>query len=96
MCPQCYVYYDNEEIELRLIDAIQRKVMSYTLQDLKCTRCKQIKRENLIKLCSCAGEFETLISASELKNLLETFLKVAESHKMELLIEHTGWVLNNS
>lgn len=70
--------------------------MSYTLQDLKCKRCKQIKRENLIELCSCAGEFETLISGKELKNLLETFLKVAESHKMELLTEHTSWLLNNS
>lgn len=60
LCAQCYMYYDNREIEMRIIDVVQRKIMSHTLQDLRCIRCKQIKRENLSKLCSCAGKFETL------------------------------------
>lgn len=70
--------------------------MSYTLQDLRCVRCKQIKRENVSALCSCAGTFETLINANELKKLMETFAQVAENHKMDLLKEQVEIFLNNS
>lgn len=67
--------------------------MSYTLQDQRCTRCKQIKRENIADLCSCAGRFETLLKAGDLKKLLNTFLSVAVNHKMELLKEQVEWML---
>lgn len=70
--------------------------MSYTLQDLRCTRCKEIKRENLAELCSCAGPFETLIPAKKLRQLLQTFLEVAETHQMDLLKEEVQLFLANS
>lgn len=88
LCAQCFGIYDTDEIELRLLDILQRKIMSYTLQDLRCTRCKQIKRENMAEFCSCAGPFETLISIEELNKLLKTFLQVAEDHNMLLLKEN--------
>lgn len=87
LCAQCSVYYDNEEIEVRLLDSLHRKVMSYTLQDLRCQRCRQIKRENIATLCSCAGEFETLINVKDLHTLLHTFVTVADDHRMWLLKE---------
>lgn len=93
LCPQCFVYYANDEIEVRLLDVLQRKIMSYTLQDLRCTRCKQIKRENMAELCSCAGSFETLIDVKDIRNLLHTFGRVADSHQMGLLKEQTEWML---
>lgn len=96
LCSQCYVYYENEEIELRLLDVVQRKIMSYTLQDLRCTRCKQIKRESISALCSCAGTFETLINTKDLKLLMQAFVKVADGHKMDLLKEQVEVFLNNS
>lgn len=89
LCAQCFVHYDNEEIEIRLLDALQRKLMSYTLQDLRCTRCKQIKRENLAELCQCAGQFETLINVNDIKTILKTFDHVATSHGMDTLKEQT-------
>lgn len=70
--------------------------MSYTLQDLRCTRCKEIKRENMAALCACAGSFETLISAKKLRQLLQTFLEVAETHQMHLLKDEIQAFLANS
>lgn len=96
LCPQCYVYYANEEIEVRLLDVLQRKIMSYTLQDLRCTRCKQIKRENMAELCSCAGTFETLIDVQDIRKLLQTFGRVAEQHQMALLKEQAEWMLRTT
>lgn len=70
-----------------MIDIALRKIMSYNLQDLKCVRCKEIKRENLTTYCPCSGHFESLISAIDTESLLKTFLDVAKSHKMVLLQE---------
>jgi DNA polymerase epsilon subunit 1 len=67
--------------------------MSYTLQDLRCGRCKQIKRENMSEYCSCAGAFETLISERELRKLLMTFRAVGEQHEMVLLQDYIATVL---
>lgn len=78
---------------MRIIDVVQRKVMSYVLQDLRCARCNQIKRENLAEFCSCAGEFVPLISGREVNGLLRTFQRVAEYHKMELLQETVEQVI---
>lgn len=96
LCSQCFVYYENEEIEVRLLDVVHRKIMSYTLQDLRCGRCKQIKMENIAELCSCAGTFDTLVSADELRQLLHTFLTVADSHQMTLLKDQVEQFLANS
>lgn len=70
--------------------------MSYTLQDLRCTRCKEIKRENVAERCPCAGTFETLINAKELRQLLQTFEQVAENHQMNLLKDQVQIFLANS
>uniref|UniRef100_T1GHV1 DNA polymerase epsilon catalytic subunit n=1 Tax=Megaselia scalaris TaxID=36166 RepID=T1GHV1_MEGSC len=90
ICSQCYVSYDNEEIENKMIDIALRKIMTYNLQDLKCVRCKEIKRENLSLYCPCSGQFESLIQASDIESMLKTFLNVAENHKMNLLQEISG------
>jgi len=42
LCPNCNSSYDNMLIEHFLIDALGRKVMAYTLQDLQCTKCSEV------------------------------------------------------
>ncbi|XP_037953438.1 DNA polymerase epsilon catalytic subunit 1 [Teleopsis dalmanni] len=87
LCAQCLIAYDNEDIEIRIIDVLQRKVMSYILQDLRCTRCKEIKLVNLTKYCPCAADFAPLINEQDIMSLLHIFHKVASDHKMELLTD---------
>lgn len=82
-------------VEQRLIDVVQRKVMSYVLQDLRCVRCRQIKRENMSLLCTCAASFETLIKPDSLQQLLCTFIKVAKDHQMSVLQEQAERFLEN-
>ncbi|KAL9894607.1 DNA polymerase epsilon catalytic subunit 1 isoform 1-T1 [Glossina fuscipes fuscipes] len=94
LCAQCYVAYDNEDIEIRIIDVMQRKLMSYVLQDLRCMRCNEIKRENLAQFCTCAGEFAPLISSKEIDTLLQTFHRIAEYHKMDLLNETVQQIIS--
>ncbi|XP_049530617.1 DNA polymerase epsilon catalytic subunit 1 [Anopheles darlingi] len=93
LCAQCNVDYDNVEIEMRLLDVVQRKLMSYTLQDQRCIKCKQIKRENLAKHCPCTGAYENLISAADLRRLLQTFQALAHEYRMPILEETVQHVL---
>ena len=92
----CQTPYDTSEIEHQLIDAIQRKVMGYTLQDLQCLKCKEIKMMNLTSHCSCAGKFKTLIDAKELTKLLKTFKSIATHYGMPLLKEVVQWNIKMS
>ena len=87
----CRTPYDTSEIEHQLIDAIQRKVMGYTLQDLQCLKCKEIKMMNLASHCTCAGKFKTLIAAKDLAKLLKTFKSIATHYGMPLLKEVVQW-----
>lgn len=95
LCAQCCVCYDTEEIEQRLIDSLNRKMMSYMLQDLKCIRCKQIKQDNIMEYCSCAGSYEPLIPKVEILTLIQTFETVAKDYNMHLLKDHTECLLKH-
>lgn len=95
LCSQCYVNYDTEDIEKRLIDALNRKLMSYTLQDLQCVRCHEIKQDNIMEYCQCAGGYKTLIDPEEIKSLTQTFNLVADTYSMVLLKEYTDSLINN-
>nr|CAD7454366.1 unnamed protein product [Timema tahoe] len=93
-CPLCHTSYDNSEIEYLLLDTVQRKAMAYTLQDLQCKKCLQIKLENMSEYCSCAGEFQCLVSRSDLEIHLRTFYKIAQYFKMPLLLEIVEWAID--
>lgn len=95
LCSQCYVNYDNDEIEKRLIEILNRKLMTYTLQDLQCTRCQQIKQDNIMEYCPCAGTYKTLIQSEEVKELVKTFNLVADEYSMVLLKESTDTLMKN-
>lgn len=79
---------------MRMIDVLQRKLMSFVLQDLRCARCNEIKRENLAEFCTCAGNFLPLIGGNEIEKLLKTFSNVASYHKMQLLQQTVQQALN--
>ena len=47
---ECRTPYDTDEIEHLLLDAVQRKTMGYSLQDLTCLKCHQVKSTNMAKV----------------------------------------------
>ncbi|KAI8424888.1 hypothetical protein MSG28_006808 [Choristoneura fumiferana] len=92
---QCGAPYDSQELEWRLTEAMNRRAMAYTLQDLICARCHQVKRDNLSTVCDCAGDFSLLMPVKEVLTQLETFKSIAEYYKMPLLLEQIDFHLNN-
>lgn len=41
-CPLCKSNYDSGEIESMLLDIVNRKSMSFVLQDLQCKKCQEV------------------------------------------------------
>ena len=98
VCPSmdCQTPYDTHEIEQQLISAVHRKLMSYTLQDLQCLKCKEVKMMNLATHCSCAGKFKTMTDSSELYMLLKTFKSIAVHYGMPILTEMVDFYLRRT
>ncbi|XP_022098482.1 DNA polymerase epsilon catalytic subunit A-like [Acanthaster planci] len=92
-CIQCNTEYDVATIEQSLIEAVQRSSMAYTLQDVVCAKCQQIKMPNMTSYCECAGNFITTVTNSNFLNKMKTFSNIARHYGMTLLQHTVDWVL---
>jgi len=92
-CSHCNSPYNRDHIEQSLIDAVQRRSLSFVLQDLVCTKCQGVKETNMAQYCSCAGQFtETLPFDSFIEQML-TFKNIARHYEMATLEETVAWIL---
>jgi len=89
--PQCKAVYDILDIERMLIDSLQRKMMGFCLQDLACSKCRQVTQYNMGKRCKCSGDWATTINTKNLAQLLKTFHGLSEHYEMPLLLEQVQW-----
>lgn len=94
LCPLCSSPYNNSEIENLLLETISRKFLAYNLQDLLCKKCSEIKLENLIKICKCAGEYQEVSPKGDLIKLLNTFHSLSTTFQMPALCETTKHILD--
>ncbi|KAK0148516.1 DNA polymerase epsilon catalytic subunit A [Merluccius polli] len=95
-CSNCQVQYETESIEMSLVEALQKKFMSYTLQDLACVKCKGVKEANMPLYCKCAGEFELTFSAKSFSEQIKVFQSIASHYNMSFLEETIDWLLSMS
>ncbi|XP_062457402.1 DNA polymerase epsilon catalytic subunit A-like [Rhea pennata] len=63
VCSNCQAQYDSDSIEMALVEALQKKLMVYLLQDLVCKKCHGVKETLMPMYCSCAGDFALTISS---------------------------------
>ncbi|KAI9356996.1 hypothetical protein DFJ73DRAFT_213314 [Zopfochytrium polystomum] len=87
LCIGCGAEYDRAMIEQTLVEMLLRTEASWQLQDLKCTRCKETKGENLSLHCRCSGTYATTLSRTDFVRKIRVFVHLAKYYKMELLSE---------
>ncbi|XP_043925704.1 DNA polymerase epsilon catalytic subunit A [Protopterus annectens] len=92
-CSNCQAEYDSDLIEMALVEALQKKQMAYTLQDLICTKCKGVKESNMPIYCSCAGNFDLTISYKVFLEQINVFRNIARHYSMPFLLENIEWLL---
>ncbi|XP_020776588.1 DNA polymerase epsilon catalytic subunit A [Boleophthalmus pectinirostris] len=92
-CSNCQAQYETESIEMALVEALQKKLMSYTLQDLVCSKCKGVKEANMPLYCNCAGDFELTFSTKSFSEQITVFQNIASHYNMSFLGETIEWLL---
>lgn len=84
-CDRCFVPYDNQEIETQVTTDINNRMVSYTLQDLKCSECHGVKEDNLYQSCKCGGSYLPIMKRDDIKKKLSVLSNVAQKHQMNVL-----------
>ncbi|KYQ91238.1 putative DNA polymerase epsilon subunit A [Tieghemostelium lacteum] len=89
-CDNCHNQYAKEVIEATLVEIIQRRSMSYQLQDVKCSKCSNVKADNLSETCQvCSGQWRCKESKEVFMKDLTIFKNIAKYYKFEWLLEIT-------
>ena len=94
LCTGCGTSYDRGTIEQQLVDIVSRRLLAWQLQDVKCSKCKMVKAENIRGHCECSGQYTTQLSRSEFVRRMKVFANIARFHRMEMLSEVVNWVIS--
>lgn len=95
-CEYCGQPYDRLSIEAMLVEQLYKQLASFQLQDLRCSRCSQLKEDTMSPRCPCSGEYELAgdggsaagaNSLAHLKRRLDVAKSVAEAYQMDILLE---------
>ncbi|XP_010602547.1 DNA polymerase epsilon catalytic subunit A isoform X3 [Fukomys damarensis] len=93
ICSNCQAAYDSAAIEAALVEALQRKLMAFTLQDLVCQKCGGVKETHMPVYCSCAGDFALTIHTQAFMEQIGIFQNIAQHYGMSYLTETLRWLL---
>ncbi|XP_059750084.1 DNA polymerase epsilon catalytic subunit A isoform X1 [Balaenoptera ricei] len=96
LCSNCQVAYDSSVIEMALVEALQKKLMAFTLQDLVCLKCRGVKETNMAVYCSCAGAFSLTIHTKVFMEQIRIFRNIAQHYGMSYLMETLEWLLQQN
>nr|XP_036870228.1 DNA polymerase epsilon catalytic subunit A isoform X5 [Manis javanica] len=96
LCSNCQAAYDSSVIEMTLVEALHKKLMAFTLQDLICLKCRGVKETNMPVYCSCAGDFALTIHTTVLMEQIGIFRNIAQHYGMSYLMETLEWLLQKN
>ncbi|KAI6112282.1 hypothetical protein EDD16DRAFT_1176350 [Pisolithus croceorrhizus] len=95
ICSGCGGEYDRVAIELELIRMLNAMERAFVQQDLKCTKCKQIRPDNVSRYCQCSGAYQLMLGKAEVRRKLKTILNVSIVHGLPRLKECAQTTLEN-
>jgi DNA polymerase epsilon subunit 1 len=93
MCQDCGTLYPNDDIERRLIDICDRKMIRYQLQDLRCVKTNRVATRALSKQSDCSANLKLGISRDQALSQIRILHDIATQHELECLQETTGSLL---
>ncbi|KAH9822597.1 hypothetical protein DFH28DRAFT_458835 [Melampsora americana] len=95
-CAQCGHEYNKLAIESTIIEHLGNQVSMFQLQDVRCSRCSQIKADEMSLRCHCSGEYELSGNGQstghrdtrqQIVKRLRVARDVAEAHEMDILLD---------
>ena len=82
LCPSCSQEYDRDLIQSQLLGILHQQIMSFQLQDLKCSKCNMVKGDHLSRECACAGSYQVVVPRTAVLQKAKTLLNVARFHQV--------------
>lgn len=59
VCTSCGHPYNRNHMEATLVEIVQKRDLSYQLQDLICSKCRAVKASNMGDICTnCSGQWD--------------------------------------
>jgi DNA polymerase epsilon subunit 1 len=93
LCNNCSAPFDRLQIEERLLSEVQKLVLQWQTQDLKCGKCGRIRQNEFMDHCGCAGEWGCTMKREEVVKKLKVFGKVGGWYGMRMLEDVVGSVV---
>ncbi|KAJ3423383.1 DNA polymerase epsilon catalytic subunit a [Anaeramoeba flamelloides] len=93
MCTSCSQPYNLIKIESKLIQKVNKQLLSYQLQDLKCEKCGLLRRGLLEHSCQDSGKYINKINKDNFIKELNVLLKISQKHNFERLEELISSIL---
>ncbi|KAK0199787.1 hypothetical protein DFS33DRAFT_1388090 [Desarmillaria ectypa] len=87
ICLNCRGEYDRQAIEFTLMKVLFDMERSFALQDLRCSKCRQIQSDNVSKFCQCSGAYQYTLNKGDVRRKLKTMINVAIVHNLGRLKE---------
>ncbi|KAF2033241.1 DNA polymeras-like protein epsilon [Setomelanomma holmii] len=84
-CDNCSANYDKLRIEEQLVSEVQKTVLEWCTQDLKCNKCKRLRSNEFMEHCACAGEWVATKDRKEVKTRLNVYGNVAGFYGLRML-----------
>ena len=92
-CLQCQSEFPRLEIEERLIARVEKMVVEWSTQDLKCKKCGVIRVNEFMEHCACSGVWVGTVIREVLEERLRVLKNMAKVHGLRMLGEVVEGVL---
>lgn len=92
-CSICAHEYDRLALEERLIGRVQRMLVQWHTQDLKCVKCKRIRVNDFMEHCGCSGTWVATVSLEAVIGELKVLDRVAGFYGLKMLARVVADVL---
>ncbi len=86
-CKACGAEFNRLVLEEKLIARVQRWVLEWQMQDLKCVKCGRLQGDTAVfgEHCTCGGKWEGTVDKRGIREHLEVIERVAGSYDLRLL-----------
>jgi DNA polymerase epsilon subunit 1 len=93
LCSNCGGEYDRTAIEFSLMQLALTIERSVSQQDMRCSKCQQIRSNNVSLYCQCSGSHLYTINKADLRQKLRTIVNIAIVHNLvRLKVRHTSLI----
>jgi DNA polymerase epsilon subunit 1 len=83
--PACEAPYNKLRIEEQLVCDVQKLLLEWCTQDLKCAKCARLRSNEFMEHCACAGEWVGTKDRAVVKKRLGVYANVASFYELRML-----------